>query len=388
MRTRNRMQGWILIVAVTVLAAVPAQAGSSWTDRSSTADPPARSGARMAYDAARGEVVMFGGGVGSAASQLFDDTWIRSGGSWTELFPVTAPAARSNFQMAYDTGRQEILLFGGFDGTFNQWRDETWVWNGVDWTLLSPAVSPVGRADGDMVYDIAREEIVLFGGFVNGPSPTRAADTWVWDGVGWIERSPATSPSGRVDHAMAYDILRGEIVLFGGSDGTQILSDTWIWDGVDWSQRFVPGPPPRADHQLAFDARSGLVILFGGQQTGGNDPQAGTWAWDGTAWAELAPELVPPSRLEHAMAADADSGTVVVFGGFQADRLGDTWTWAATIDDEDEDEDDERIDDVGFAAQARVLDASGLLELDRRSDPSTAEQSTRRSNGKQLRRPR
>ena len=51
----------------------------------------------------------------------------------------------------------------------------------------------------------------------------------------------------RTHSAMAYDIARDRVVLFGGEDLTGLLSDTWEWDGFDW--RRVPtdtAPPARA----------------------------------------------------------------------------------------------------------------------------------------------
>ena len=34
-------------------------------------------------------------------------------------------------------------------------------------------------------------------------------------------------------HAMAYDVARGQVVLFGGWDGS-CRNDTWVWDGTNW----------------------------------------------------------------------------------------------------------------------------------------------------------
>ena len=54
----------------------------------------------------------------------------------------------------------------------------------------------------------------------------------------WIQESPATSPSARSDHAMAYDAGHGQTVLFGGGDSTgDFLGDTWVWDGTTWTQK-------------------------------------------------------------------------------------------------------------------------------------------------------
>ena len=67
-----------LVVVVAVLAAQPAVLASSspaldWTQQAPATHPPARAAA-MAYDAATGKVVWFGGGD-PAGSRAFGDTW-------------------------------------------------------------------------------------------------------------------------------------------------------------------------------------------------------------------------------------------------------------------------------------------------------------------------
>jgi hypothetical protein len=88
-------------------------------------------------------------------------------------------------------------------------------------------------------------------------------DTWVWDGTNWVQKFPANSPPGAIGHAMAYDAARGQVVLFGGWDGSG-LNDTWVWDGSNWVQKFPANPPGRYWHAMAYDAARGQVVLFGG----------------------------------------------------------------------------------------------------------------------------
>src|SRR5947208_1517520 len=54
---------------------------------------------------------------------------------------------------------------------------------------------PPARAGMGMAYDAGREEVVLFGGA--GADGTHLGDTWVWDGTTWTQLFPATSPSAR-----------------------------------------------------------------------------------------------------------------------------------------------------------------------------------------------
>lgn len=75
-----------------------------------------------------------------------------------------------------------------------------------------------------MAFDPSTGQTVLFGG--NGS--TYLNDTWVWDGSNWTQKNPADSPSVRDGAAMSFDPSTGEIVLFGGSDDNY-LNDTWAY---------------------------------------------------------------------------------------------------------------------------------------------------------------
>ena len=89
------------------------------------------------------------------------------------------------------------------------------------------------RFGAAMAYDKQRQVVVLFGGFV--PSGQDAADTWEWNGVTWTQRTPAGSlPVPRGAHRMVYDEARGQTVMVGGYRTPQqsTLSDTWLWNGT------------------------------------------------------------------------------------------------------------------------------------------------------------
>jgi hypothetical protein len=70
---------------------------------------------------------------------------------------------------------------------------------------------------------------VIFGGYDGGPRD----DTWEWNGSAgtWTAVSGGIRPPARAAHALAFDALRGRVVLFGGYAepfaGTVALQDTW-----------------------------------------------------------------------------------------------------------------------------------------------------------------
>jgi hypothetical protein len=185
----------------------------------------------MAFDAARGTVLMFGG---ASATGDVADTWEWDGTSWTQLFPVTSPPARRFGRMFYDEARGRILLFGGCCSPL---LNDTWEWDGGQanptWTELHPATSPPWRPTTAMTYDSARGRVVLFGGGANETGYLN--DTWEWNGTVWTEIDPAKSPSTRGYTSMAYDAARRQTVLFGGYSGTGgccLFGETWLYEGV------------------------------------------------------------------------------------------------------------------------------------------------------------
>ena len=113
----------------------------------------------------------------------------REVGNWARQSPIVSPAMRINPGLAYDLVRQKLVMFGGFGiPDFQNARvccfGDTWSWNGQNWTQEFPAGSqPTPRTSPAIAYDSARNEMVMFG----GQSPNgNLTDTWVYNGTIWI----------------------------------------------------------------------------------------------------------------------------------------------------------------------------------------------------------
>ena len=122
--------------------------------------------------------------------------------------------------MAYDTARREVVLFGGYDGT--EFVNDTWVWDGTNWTEEFPNDRPGVRNLHAMAYAGALEQVMLFGGWIGAYKD----DTWLWQGSNWTQFNASDHPSPRREHAMAEDSSRGEVVLFSGLNAG---NDTWVF---------------------------------------------------------------------------------------------------------------------------------------------------------------
>ena len=97
-------------------------------------------------------------------------------------------------------GLGEIVLFGGLDPSGFALND-TWVWDGVDWTAVYPGSAPLPRHRPSMVFDAARSVLVMHGGLLTLPFLVSHRDTWTWDGIDWLEVA-TTGPTFRWQQAM------------------------------------------------------------------------------------------------------------------------------------------------------------------------------------------
>jgi uncharacterized protein (TIGR03437 family) len=328
-----RITRWGAVVALPMLFShlTTAQSAGNWTRQIPTTFPSARSFHAMAYDSAHGQVVLFGGNVvlssGNAGS-VFSDTWTWDGSTWTQKSPQNSPPALSSHAMAYDSARGQVVLFGGLNSIGIS--GDTWVWDGLNWTKKSPQHSPSARSTHAMAYDSAHGQIVLFGGY----DGKVRSDTWTWDGSDWTQKSPQNNPSVRIYHAMAYDSAHGQTVLFGGGPtSVDALKDTWVWDGASWTQKFPQNSPSsRLFTGMAYDSAHSQTVMFGGLGFAalGINPLNDTWIWDGSNWTQKSPQNSPLARHYHAVAYDSVHGQVVLFGGHNGVtnlNFGDTWNW-------------------------------------------------------------
>ncbi len=293
-----------------------------WTSMPAT--PIAPSGAvdaGMAYDTNSPGLILFGGDAGVTSSSLRGQTWRwNSPGIWTPLSPSLGlvPGA------AYDAARGVVVVFGGFSSCLPG-TDATWEYDGTTWTRFANPISgcpgitwPPPRSYTSMVYDSARERIVLFGGI--GPSGV-LNDTWEWDGATWTRINTPNSPppNGTGHPTLAYDSLRERTVLVSDF----IDWATWEYDGTDWVENTLANTPRLFDSRIAYDARQGQIVMFGGRQ--GLIQQNTTYVYDGVTWALVSPATSPPARDYHVMAYDSNRARIVIHGG-ELNRK-DTWEW-------------------------------------------------------------
>jgi Galactose oxidase, central domain len=283
---------------------------------------PAEGAAEAAMPTGPG-VLLFAG-YGEAP---LDDTWNWDGTQWTQVADSTGPSLRSDQSMVGD-GAGGVLLFGGMG--LGPYLGDTWDWTGVGGWKQLQVTGPSAREGAATA--VLNGKIILYGG--SSASNGFLSDTWEWDGSKWTQLTiTGATPGGRYGHSMA--TLGNQVVLFGNVGGP---TDTWLFDGTAWTKS--PATGPTGESGGLSDSRGvqtmatlgNQVILFGGEQDA-NHILGDTWAFDGTAWKQLTPAHAPAARY-HA-GTTAFGGKLVLFGGTGAipsgvPFMGDTWTFDGT----------------------------------------------------------
>ena len=240
--------------------------------------PSPRAGAALAYDSKTNQVLMFGGTDGTPCwddcPPMFGDTWIFdiAASAWSQIKPPAAPTPRASAALAYDAESDRIILFSGFESGKNYALQDTWAFdmNAKTWTQMK-SQGPPYHFGCSLVYDSKADRMIMWGGW-NMEKYVGLDDTWTYDynTDTWTEMKPAVKPPGVNLQSMDYDSKADRVVMWGGGSNTSV----WIYDlnADNWEERKPSaGPSSRFLHKMTYDPKADQIVLYGGY-TG--DPNA------------------------------------------------------------------------------------------------------------------
>jgi hypothetical protein len=130
--------------------------GTSWKQQATFRNGPPTPGVSFTGDpATHSDVLLTTDG----------QTWLWTG-TWTRVHPGTAPPVVSGAASAYDAASGQIVIFGGFGSSAHEsgLYDQTWTWHGSDWTrrggsqgpaVTIPVPSPVSIPPGRPCLPVA-----------------------------------------------------------------------------------------------------------------------------------------------------------------------------------------------------------------------------------------
>ncbi|HVT05611.1 MAG TPA: hypothetical protein VHL58_19810 [Thermoanaerobaculia bacterium] len=336
----------------------------NWSQVNTPSSPPARSLAAAAYDPIRDRVILFGGFNGT--TDIFD-SWEFDGTTWRET-QVAGPQIRDPF-MTYDVLRNDVVLLG--ENSKNE--SEMYHYVSGAWEKLTPAHLPTCVLLASMAYDTTKNRIVL----VNGVCPSGATpqETWIWDGADWTKKDVKILPGQVTGVAMTYDPTRDEVFLFGGGAVDGVLqSIAFRFHDDDWAEvkEELLQPSPRSLFVFEKDPTRGVTWLFGGHddqtdyydlwklQAGkwelitATDPPAGCtypagafdtdrsklvivcesgigYEWDSEKWTKFEPKTRPATRRFSSVVYDPVQKRTILYGGFDGINYQSlTWLWDGT----------------------------------------------------------
>lgn len=226
--------------------------------------PPARSGHSTVYDSTNNRVIIFGGCSASCAPVL-NDVWVLTNGNglggtpaWTQLQLSGGPAPRTNSAVGYDPAQNELIVFGGQDGSANPCStfSDTWLLSkanglgGASAWMNVPGFGPPPSGQNGAVAAYSSGALYLFGGLgmVNGTC-TATNDLWEIGGPDFLATGQFTaggaSPPARALASLSLDSVSGRILMFGGTDAFgNYLNDVWSLSD-EWTQITPKNTPPQ-----------------------------------------------------------------------------------------------------------------------------------------------
>jgi hypothetical protein len=280
--------------------------------------------------------------------------------AWSAPANTGAPA-RLGHSAVFDTAYRRMIVFGGQDSTFTPTNDvyvlELSGTPPYTWTKLiasGPAptitgVPPSARFFHTAVYDSGNQQMIVYGGN-DGSSELPslhllslpASFPFAWS------TPVAPGPIARSQHASIMDPLRSRMVVFGGednngvADGSPLNNETWTFSTTtnSWSPLFFSGTPGfRSGHSGVYDAPNQRMLVFGGTiSVALPGPVLTNELWSLKldsipSWSILNPTLPPgpTPRYGHSAVYDSVFNRMVIYGGYDATSTSFNELWVIKL---------------------------------------------------------
>jgi hypothetical protein len=267
--------------------------------------PSARYAHAMAYDAASGATILFGGHTSGGPNT---ETWEwngTGGGTWAQRV-VSGPSARHAHAMAYDAARGLTVLFGGETAAGH--TDETWE---VSFPLLVYVNHAATGLNNGGSWSNAFTELRDALAFAAAQPSIRE----IWVAAGTYTPTTYTDPSSR---SVSFN-LQDNLAIYGGFAGTEtdlsqrdIAANPTILSGdLNGDDDDGPNPNDNSFHVVRYGVVSSSSTLDGVTITSGNANSPGDREGAGVFAVGIGTPLFRNCNIQNNHADDRGGGVGV-----------------------------------------------------------------------------
>ena len=279
--------------------------------------------------------VMLFGGADELIPPAHDGTYVLDAGAGTCTLDTATPkpSARHWQATAIDQANGRLFVYGGLrDASTPVYDLWCYDWETSRWTQLQSFGDPM-LVSASLAYSEVDSSLYLVGGEVQGTAFNY--DLWRYDFTDhkWYMVPTVGSPTWRMSSTLTYLSAQGKLCLFGGSSSSGDVNDMWLYDPKDRSWTSVPWeeiwPWPRHDHAVAYDAYSNHLLIYGGTSDAHGYLQD-MWIYDFTERHMYSADGTssPGPRKAPALALDQWNGVIYLYGGDKWDRT----LWRRSLD--------------------------------------------------------
>lgn len=239
------------------------------------------------------------------------------------------PSELTGARLAYDPGRQRVLLYGGryldviSDAMYELEPDAGWQLVCDPCLGAADPVGEGGRSQPAFVYDPHVGAMILYGGSTGYGAETLAYHGEVWElhGNAWrLVPVSGNAPSERNMAQMVHDPDRDALWLLGGYTGSSPVGDVYTLTNRLWAEEQSPGtssePIALASGSIASfyePERKRIVVLADGNGPGWDELWQHT---TGFGWTRICEDCVGSTHHDAALIHVPEYDQTFLIGGF------------------------------------------------------------------------
>ena len=255
----------------------------------------------MAYDAADGYTVMFGGFVGEIGSTASSNTWVFFNNTWYRLTSPVEPPASFLVRMAYDPVGGDVLLYESVVG-----GPQTWSFSAGNWTNLTGAsgvAGPAAYSFYSMAFDSGLNEVVLAGLEPTSQGENLTQVVWgISPGARWHN---LTVVPAQFAEMLGWDPTNSSLMFAGCTSVLSFGSGGWTVSAPPVANRPCLGVIGQIGPMVTWDPSVPALLVI---------TPAFAYEYDGS-WTML-PQVLPCPSSYGALTYDDSSAAALEFGGF------------------------------------------------------------------------